>query len=229
MLLCRGICLKKPFDAYSNPMRIERIKKIPWFNIIEKISIPVSCHRNDINQNSNKLRTFLSDNSIEIKKIIADVFPAADFNNYLNDGNNKSEACQKILSPLVKRTLSDKSRIVIDRQGGRKYYGEWLIDLFPNSSILIERETKDLSSYDLGESQIRFQVKGDDKYLETALASIFSKYLRELFMIAFNQYWSEQAQGIKKTAGYPQDGKRFIKDLDDLNLSYDKEILIRKK
>jgi ribonuclease HII len=171
----------------------------------------------------------MSNKNIELTNITIDVVPAVKFNQFLNSGLNKSQCCQKIISPLMHKSLLENSRITVDRQGGRRYYGEWLVDLFNSVPISINRETKDLSSYNINHSEIRFQVKGDDKYLETALASIFSKYIRELMMICFNEYWHEQTSGIKKTAGYPQDGKRFINDLKEKHIAYDREKLIRKK
>ena len=36
-----------------------------------------------------------------------------------------------------------------------------------------------------------------------------SKYLRELAMRAFNDYWCGHVPGLRRTAGYPTDAKRF--------------------
>jgi hypothetical protein len=49
--------------------------------------------------------------------------------------------------------------------------------------------------------------------LTVALASMFSKYLREVFMRHFNVYWHAQVPGIKPTAGYPSDAGRFMKQI----------------
>ena len=46
-----------------------------------------------------------------------------------------------------------------------------------------------------------------------ALASLVCKYVRELSMHAFNQFWSEQVPGLKPTAGYPLDAVRFKQDI----------------
>ena len=43
-----------------------------------------------------------------------------------------------------------------------------------------------------------------------ALASMISKYVRELLMREFNRYWLAHVPGLKPTAGYPQDAVRYI-------------------
>lgn len=208
---------------------LDELLAIPWFQTMKSLKLPLCCDNRDIQQNSQSLTNFLKDKQIEIGTIKVDVVSAERFNHLLSKGFNKSQCCQQILNPLLVESLTDKSRITVDRQGGRRYYGEWLIETFPRTPLSIIKETKDCSSYNLSTSLMQFQVKGDDKYLETALASIFSKYIRELMMICFNNYWNEMAPGIKKTAGYPQDGKRFIKELDTLGVGYSREILIRQK
>ena len=40
-----------------------------------------------------------------------------------------------------------------------------------------------------------------------------SKYLRELAMRALNDYWRGRVPGLRATAGYPQDAKRFRADI----------------
>jgi hypothetical protein len=42
-----------------------------------------------------------------------------------------------------------------------------------------------------------------------ALASIVSKTIRELWMDVFNGYWCSRVPGLRPTAGYPNDSKRF--------------------
>jgi hypothetical protein len=45
--------------------------------------------------------------------------------------------------------------------------------------------------------------------LPAALASMASKYLRELAMEALNAFWRHRVAGLRPTAGYPQDARRF--------------------
>ena len=61
--------------------------------------------------------------------------------------------------------------------------------------------------------QLRFAVKADDICLPVALASMVSKYIRELLMECINQYFLDHVGHLKPTAGYWTDGLRFINDI----------------
>jgi hypothetical protein len=45
--------------------------------------------------------------------------------------------------------------------------------------------------------------------MPAALASMTSKYLRELAMRAFNDFWCGHVPDLAPTAGYPLDARRF--------------------
>ena len=46
--------------------------------------------------------------------------------------------------------------------------------------------------------------------MPAALASMTSKYLRELAMRAFNEFWCGRVHDLAPTAGYPRDARRFF-------------------
>jgi hypothetical protein len=54
---------------------------------------------------------------------------------------------------------------------------------------------------------------GCEALLPTALASMTAKYHRELSMRAFNAYWGERVQGLRPTAGYFGDSRRFKREI----------------
>ena len=62
--------------------------------------------------------------------------------------------------------------------------------------------------------RIRFHRGGDGLFPQIALASIFSKYTRELFMHLFNRFFESRLPGIKPTAGYPLDAQRFLSEAE---------------
>ena len=45
---------------------------------------------------------------------------------------------------------------------------------------------------------------------------MLSKYLRELAMQAFNHFWVAQIPGLKATAGYPTDARRFKQEIEPI-------------
>ena len=58
-------------------------------------------------------------------------------------------------------------------------------------------------------AEIRFAVRAEKAHLPVALASMISKYVRELLMVLFNRYWAQRVPGVAPTAGYYVDGRRF--------------------
>lgn len=55
--------------------------------------------------------------------------------------------------------------------------------------------------------ELRPRADADDGLV--AMASIVSKYLRDLWMRDFNRYWCDRVAGLKPTAGYPVDARRW--------------------
>jgi hypothetical protein len=76
---------------------------------------------------------------------------------------------------------------------------------------------------------IQFREKGETAFLPTALASMVCKYLRELCMHSFNDWWCRQIAGLRPTAGYYQDGSRWLVDVEPhlSRLGVKRESLVR--
>ncbi|MFH1549899.1 MAG: hypothetical protein ABIH04_05005 [Planctomycetota bacterium] len=150
---------------------------------------------------------------------------------------NKSVLLFEETLSLIKRLLeefgSHDLEIVADKQGGRHYYGPLLAQAFPMARLDALREGPEESVYFIeapsGRARLSFRKSGESGCLPVALASMFSKYIRELFMAAFNRYWQRRQPGLRRTSGYPVDAARFLKDiaprLDEMNV--DRQILVR--
>ena len=89
----------------------------------------------------------------------------------------------------------------------------WLGQLqFPDPLIEVHRESLAESVYRWGPPEERVEIAfraGGEAFLPAALASMASKYLRELAMRAFNDFWCAQLPDLAPTAGYPLDARRF--------------------
>jgi hypothetical protein len=113
----------------------------------------------------------------------------------------------------------DAGQILVhcDKHGGRDRYGALLQNRFPEHLVEVYGEGRSLSVYRWGppsrRAEFRFVAKGES-FLPSALASMVAKYLRELAMKAFNQFWLQRVAGLKPTAGYPGDASRFLADID---------------
>ncbi len=131
----------------------------------------------------------------------------------------------------------------VDKQGGRDHYTHLLLRTFPEAQLRVLQESDAASSYLLHEAAaggpsgdaggrrtvIHFREKGETHFLPTALASMICKYLREMCMEAFNAWWCARIAGLKPTAGYYQDGSRWLRDVEPhlRRLSVRREDLVR--
>jgi hypothetical protein len=60
---------------------------------------------------------------------------------------------------------------------------------------------------------------------------MFAKYMRELHMHQFNQWWAQHDAALKPTAGYYSDGRRWLQDTAALRaaIGVDENRLVRRK
>jgi hypothetical protein len=151
---------------------------------------------------------------------LAVVLPT-EYNRMVDLTRNKSfllfQKCGLLLQRLWRMAEGQDAYVLVDRHGGRIRYRRLLRDVFPHFACDVEREGADGSVYRLSDGGqtmwLAFKEKGDRKALPTALASMFAKYVRELYMHAFNEYWRQRLDGLKPTAGYWTDAGRFLKDI----------------
>jgi hypothetical protein len=97
---------------------------------------------------------------------------------------------------------------VADKHGGRNRYDGYLQEIAEGAMIFRLREAHDVSRYRIGKTELRFQA-GGEAHLPVALASMVSKYVRELSMELFNRFWAAHVPDLKPTKGYPIDAQRF--------------------
>lgn len=150
------------------------------------------------------------------------VLPVGRFNEMVEAVDNKASVLFSLICQLVQHAYQRFGRqnlqIVIDKQSGRSHYRKPLQRMFGDLAMKVIQEEDTTSSYQLSDSgssmKIHFLQKGDQRQLPIALASMASKYVRELFMEMLNAYFQERFPGVKPTAGYYKDGKRFLAELE---------------
>jgi len=124
--------------------------------------------------------------------------------------------------------------VLCDKHGGRNHYLDLLIEFFPGEFIQPVRQSRESSVYRLTSAgrhlEFRFLAKGES-HLPIALASMLSKYHRELAMMRFNAFWQSHIPDLAPTAGYPVDAKRFKQQIADVQrkLGITDESLWRKR
>lgn len=143
------------------------------------------------------------------------------YNRMVDEVKNKSQVLYITTTQLIEELLGvsaeQEVHILIDRQGGRAHYREHLLRSFADMDLRILEEGPQRSAYELtGRSRtlrLTFAVAADARYLPVALASMVSKYVRELLMQCINGYFSGMDPELKPTAGYWKDGLRFLDEL----------------
>ena len=89
---------------------------------------------------------------------------------------------------------------------------------WPDAKIQVLIEDSSMSRYRMDIDgkffALTFASKSDEHHLPTALASMIAKYTRELHMLRFNRYFCSEMPELKPTAGYVQDGRRFLQEIE---------------
>ena len=136
---------------------------------------------------------------------------------------------------IVQTFPGERVLLCVDRLGGRVHYREALMTSLSGRGFRILEESGERSAYRFTEGgrvcDIEFAIDGEDRHFSTALASVYSKYVRELFMKAFNSYWGAQVTSLKPTAGYYTDAQRWLAEvgpaLDELKIDRRKVVRAR--
>ena len=195
----------------------------PWYQ--SNTALPVAHDADALAIDAARLDRGLSAAGVRLLELRCEAIDAGEFNRRLSAGSNKAsinlDAVARHVADVRRASRAADAeavpRIVCDRQGGRSHYREWLQDCFPDASIRILGETETISRYRLddpgGGFVIGFETGSEDRHLPIALASMTAKYLRELAMIRMNRFFKSHVPDLKPTAGYVQDGRRFVGEI----------------
>jgi len=217
------------------PDCLPRLAEYPWYQDIQKCRLADASGDQRI-----AAKVFLEDmqaHGVALVHLRTSCLDVAYFNRMVGRVRNKAQVLFIAVTQLIQGLLDAFPRqtvhIQVDRQGGRAHYRENLLRSFPGMELAVLQEDEERSAYEMrgGARVVRltFEVKADDRYLPVSLASMVSKYVRELLMDRMNAYFATLDAGLKPTAGYWQDGQRFIADLRTRlpQLQIDDERLIR--
>jgi len=215
---------------------ISRLKFYPWHQNTGNRCLAVD--ETDIAIASDVLKLNLASNDIKLLEMKSRCLDVKYYNQMITDVRNKATVLFNATSQLIQSTFDnfagdDDLQIIIDRQGGRTHYHRILRRSFANTELKILRESPTVSSYELKDNNkqmcLHFVVGADERFLPVSLASMTSKYLRELLIDNINQYFVSLHPNLKPTAGYWKDGLRFIEDVKKNipHIQFDNNQLIR--
>ena len=217
------------------PDSLEQLNDYPWYRDADSHRILVDDADKAIA--SAVLADDIASNGIKLLELKSCCLDVTYYNKMMSSVKNKASVLFTATSQLIKNAFDNFAgndlQIMVDRQGGRVRYRKNLQRMFPEMELKILCESPQISSYELqtGDKSMRlhFVVDADDRFLPVSLASMVSKYLRELLVYNINRYFVGHCADLKPTAGYWKDGLRFIEDLKTKipHVRFDSDQLIR--
>lgn len=220
-----------------SPRFLERLGDYPWYQGAGMRALSADIADKEIA--STVLTNDLASNGIELLELRSCCLDVAYYNKMVAAVKNKADVLFTATSSLIKNAFDgfagDDLQIMVDRQGGRVHYRKNLQRMFANMELRILRESPATSSYELQADgkrmRVHFVVGADKRFLPVSLASMVSKYLRELLIGNINHYFAGFDAGLRPTAGYWKDGLRFIEEIK-VNLphvKFDSNQLVRSR
>lgn len=191
----------------------------PWYAEYDA-PVPLEADRGAIQPLLEIVQRGLSTTGVRLVGLRSRAIFESEFNQLVERHGSKgtllSHATLELAAQSVEALRCGPITVICDKHGGRNRYRDLLMEWFPEHLIEIYGEGREESLYRFGPAgrrvEFRFRAKGE-KCLATALASMASKYLRELAMRAFNAFWCSRVPGLAPTAGYPEDAGRFKKSI----------------
>lgn len=216
------------FDDWRNVLQqvgnadLNVLETVPWYTNFNH-DLPLDADVVEIDQKATAFAQEMQRQSISLVDLQCQLVFPKQFNHFLDTQGNKAELLSQTTFQLLQQSMAQLEpgcvSVLCDKHGGRNRYAAMLQQYFPNQLIEVLEESRLSSRYQWGthdeKVQIEFRAKGDN-FLPAALASIAAKYLRELSMMAFNQFWRSHQPDLKPTAGYPQDARRFVEEVRPL-------------
>lgn len=220
-----------------SPHVADDLRSYPWYCQHDP-ALPWQCDAGAISTKINALQCEMEESGVRFAGAWSEVLPEGHFNRLVEKTRNKATALGGMTMRLLGRVATSHPDadldFFIDKQGGRSAYGRTLMRSFERADLRIVKEDPHESTYELAAAPVVWRVayvqKGEDHHLPIALGSMFSKYLRELFMSGFNGFWGDRVSGLRPTAGYYTDAQRFLKDITTEidRLGVDRNLLVRR-
>lgn len=199
-----------------DPESLSYLPSLPW-HVDYDLRLPLAADADDVVRLVPKLRDACERSGVRLVAIKSRAVFPDEFNQSTLQFGTKAETLSKVtltlLADSLKHCTGEPVLAVCDKHGARNQYGRLLQQQFPDALVEVHGEAAGESVYRWGPAETRIDVRfrpGGEAFLPAALASMTSKYLRELAMRAFNDFWCGRVRDLTPTAGYPRDARRFM-------------------
>ena len=194
----------------------------PWYQ--STTPLPVAHSLDELRIAASRLKRTMQNEGVACSFMRCEAIDADSFNRQVDLMGTKSSvnfcAVMRLVDSIWRQWPKANLHVVVDRQGGRTHYLRDLMVSYPDAQAQILEETDVLSQYRLEHHGstllISFCVEAERSHLPVALASMTAKYVRELFMIRLNRYFQSLMPELKATAGYTEDARRYLTDIDGI-------------
>ena len=198
-----------------SPESLAEMELEPWYRQ-DYLVLPISADAPDVQSTVALWKTLQEKSGVRLLMIRSDVVEPRRFNELISKSSNKAEALSLLSLQLLRQVASshdgEEMLVWCDKHGGRNRYAPFLTEVFDGAFVSCQHESADLSSYRLGTMDVRFQPRAESHF-PVAVASMISKYLRELAMLRFNRFWRARLPELRPTQGYPVDARRFKEEI----------------
>jgi len=199
--------------------------------------LPVESEEKRLARDRDRLRRCSEKSGVRLLELSAAVVSAERFNRIVKATRSKAACSWKFvgghLLAIWERYGNLHPCVAVDRQGGRRNYLQLLYLLFPRAGVEVLEKNAVISRYRIRNErramEVEVRVASERFHFPVALASMTAKYVRELLLIRFQQFWKLHAPEVKPTFGYSTDARRFLNEIEPLidRLRIDRESLIR--
>lgn len=195
---------------------LKAIQKQPW-NQTGDFYIPNAVDTETVRSSQQDLKQALDTAGIQLEAVCSEIVLPERFNHlcaeYGTKGVMLTRLCMQLLTRVWDRTSTEPTLIIGDKHGGRNRYDEFMDEILDGEMIFRVEESTAKSIYKVGNTEVRFQTKAESHF-PVAVSSMVCKYTREVMMERFNQFWLQHVPDLKPTKGYPQDARRFKREIE---------------
>jgi hypothetical protein len=190
-----------------------------WFSDDAELPLPLSEEGRSAARAAEKWRSVCEATGVRLRAIHSDVVPPRRWNLTTRKTDNKATALSQLHLQLLRRVwdpdANGRTVVFADKHGGRNRYAELLTESLDGRMVMCCGESRDSSVYRVGSTEIQFEARAE-RHFPVALASMVSKYVRELAMELFNRFWQTHLPTLKPTHGYPRDAHRFRREVAEV-------------
>jgi hypothetical protein len=205
---------------------LSAVAEIPWY--AANAALPRHVDGGRLELRIERLSRRLRQAGVALLDAGLSALPACLVNRSLARTANKAETHWETSAPILRHLwtayAAEGLRLTVDRHGGRYHYGALLARALPEASVELLRESPSRAEYRVVEREhpagngaprrmrITFAEKAENRSFAVALASCVAKYARETAMDQFNAYFGALQPGLRPTAGYRNDGWRWLEE-----------------